>query len=364
MSTDWQKSRIPGVLLTLIITVAAYQLHTLPFPPFTIDAPKPHPIDSILLAIVLGMFLRNVFKLPSWFNAGVKYAVKGLLPFGIILLGAKLNFFHVLRVSAQSLVISSICVVVALGLTYWLCTKAGVRRKLGFLIGVGTAICGGTAIVIMAPVIEAEDTDTALSVAVVTLFGMLAIFAFPIFGALLDMSQADFGVWAGVAVHATPQVLAAGFAYGPEAGEVSTIVKLVRVLMLAPLVVLATVWYARHQRANNQVYVSKKMQIKTLLPPFILGFLVMALANTFYFLPDLTLHLQENFLWEAGPVQVNPGEALTSVASLLITMAMAGVGLGTDLKSVWKTGLMPLYIGLASAVVLSVFSLGLIVAFL
>ena len=355
--------RVPGLFLTLVLSVLALQIHTLPFAPFTIDAPKPHPIDQILIVVILGILVRHFIPLPVWCKEGIQYAIKGLLPIGIILLGAKLNFFHVVQVSLQSLLISTICVIVALCFTYWLCLKAGIARRLGFLIGVGTAICGGTAIVIMAPVIEAEENETAMSVAVVTLFGMLAIFVFPLLGSLLEMTQVDFGIWTGIAVHATPQVLAAGFAYGNEAGEISTIVKLVRVLMLAPLTLIVTLWYARYQRANQQVYLGNKTKLTTLLPPFIFGFLLMAIANTFYFLPEITFHLQENLIWQAGTHHVNPIEVLTTIAGILITMAMAGVGLGTDLKSVQKTGFAPLYIGLFAAIVLSVFSLILIELF-
>lgn len=363
MSSIWFR-RFPGLLLTLGIALLAFQIHKLPFAPFTIDSPKPHPIDTILIAIFLSMLIRNVFKMPLWGREGIQYASKGLLPLGIIFLGAKLDFFQIVRVSAQSLVISSICVVIALGLTYWLCIKVNVKRKLGFLLGVGTAICGGTAIVVMAPVIEADENDTALSVAVVTLFGMLAIFVFPLLGEILEMSQTNFGTWAGIAVHATPQVIAAGFAYGDEAGEISTIVKLVRVLMLAPLAIIATIFYARYQRAHSQVYVNKPLNWKTVVPPFIIGFLLMACANTFYFLPEMTLHLQENLFWSTGEYRLKPQELFTTVASLLITVSMAGIGFGLDLKKVLNTGLTPLYIGLFSAVVLSIFSYGLIHVFL
>ena len=363
MNSIWGK-RLPGLGLILGIALLALQIHRLPFPPFSVDTPTSHPIDAIFIAIILGMLLRNVFTLPLWFRDGIQYAVKGLLPLGIILLGAQLNFFEVLRVSLQSLLVSTICVLTALFLTYWLCVKAGISKKLGFLIGVGTAICGGTAIVVMAPVIEADESDTALSVATVTLFGMIAIFVFPALGTFFEMTQIDFGIWVGVAVHATPQVIAAGFAYGTEAGEIGTIVKLVRVLMLVPLTIFATLWYAQYQRANNQVYIVPKPKFSTLVPAFIFGFIFMAIANTFYFLPEMTLHLQENFLWSEGPYLVQPGRLFTDIASFLITMAMAGIGLGTDLQTVRKTGFTPLYVGLFSAIVLSALSFLLIRIFI
>ena len=362
MDSPWLK-RFPGLMLTLGITLLALQINRLPFPPFTIDAPNPHPIDTILIAIVLGMAVKNIFPLPLLFRDGIQFSTRGLLPLGIILLGSQLNFFHILRVSVGSLAISFTCVVVVLGLTYFLCSKASVQPKLGFLLGVGTAICGNTAIIIMSPIIEADENDTALSVGVVSLLGMVAVFVFPILGKLMDMGQSDFGVWVGVAVQATAQVVATGFSYGVEAGEIGTIVKLVRVLMLFPLTVLTTIFYGRYQHAHKQVYITRAVNWRNLIPPFILGFLLIALANTFHFFPPITFHLQDNFLWREGPFILLPVQFLSKTARFLITLAMAGIGFGIDLKNVRKTGLTPLWVGFFSAIILALLSLALIKLF-
>src|SRR5665647_30121 len=230
------RSTVLGFALTFAIAVVAYQLHTVPVPPFSIGDPARHPIDAMLIAIVIGMVFRNTIGMSPRFAAGVKFSVISLMPVGIILMGAKLDFFDVVRTSGHSLIISIICVVVALVLTIWMCRRIKIHRNLGILIAVGTAICGGTAIAVAAPVIEADDSDTAFAIATVTLFGMIEVFLLPLLGGLLDMTQAEFGVWAGTSVHAMPQVVATGFAYGPDAGDIATIVKLVRVLLLAPLV--------------------------------------------------------------------------------------------------------------------------------
>ncbi len=358
------RTRLPGLLLTVAVALLALQIQRLPFPPFTIEAARPHPIDAILIAILLGMLLKNLAPLPPRLLAGARFATEKLLPLGIILLGARLDFFQVLQVSAHSLLISLFCVAVALALTYWLCQRAGVSRRLGFLIGVGTAICGGTAIVVMAPVIEAEEKDTALAVATVTLFGVAAIFVLPMLGGLLAMTQSEFGVWAGIAVQATPQVLAAGFSYGNEAGEVSTIVKLVRVLMLAPLTIGATIFYARRQRARHQNYVNKRPAWHSLIPPFIIGFLLMALANSFQLLPAFTLPLGDTIMWSGKEQWIGLQELLGRLASFFILVAMAGIGFGIDMQALRKTGLKPLYLGFAAAIILTGFSLLLIRLFL
>jgi uncharacterized integral membrane protein (TIGR00698 family) len=223
---------LPGLALTTLLAVAAVALRHLPFAPFTVDGR--HPVDAMILAIVLGILLRNVIGIGVRSAEGVKFSVKKVLPFAIVLMGAKLDFWSVMRVSGQALVISLTCVTAALALTIYLCRRVGVGQKLGLLISIGTAICGGTAIAVAAPVIEADDNDTAFAITTITLFGLIAIFVFPPLGYVLGMTENEFGVWAGMAIHATPQVMAAGFAYGPTAGDVATIVKLVRVLLLAP----------------------------------------------------------------------------------------------------------------------------------
>jgi uncharacterized integral membrane protein (TIGR00698 family) len=351
-------SVLPGLALTTVIAVLAMYVHRLPFAPFTVD--QRHPIDALLVAILLGLVVRNVFPLGARMGAGIKYAVKKVLPFAIVLMGAKLDFFDVMRVSRQALLISLLCVVVALTLTIWLCKVTGVGQKLGLLIGIGTAICGGTAIAVTAPTIEADDKDTAFAITTITLFGVIAIFVFPPLGHALDLSQTEFGVWAGVAIHATPQVMAAGFAYGAEAGEIAVIVKLVRVLLLAPMLVGLGWWYAREKRRQQQAHVAPKTKFTTLFPPFILGFLALAVANTLNLLPDFTVHLRESALWAAGDLPISLSLAVTTVSGFLITIAMAGVGCGVHLKSLLGIGFRGLYVGLFAAVVLSGFGLGML----
>ena len=355
--TETKASLFAGLALATAVAAGAMAVHSLPVWPFTIGGR--HPVDAILIAILIGIAIRNFAPLPEWFRPGVKYAVKKVLPFAIVLMGAKLDFFDVMRVSGQALVINLVCVVTALTLTLWLCSRAKVSRTMGLLIGVGTAICGGTAIAVTAPVVEADDTETAFAVTTITLFGLISIAVFPLVGNALDLSQLEFGVWAGTAIHATPQVMAAAFAYGPEAGETAVIVKLVRVLLLAPMVVVIGAMYAREKRRRQQAHVAPVTRLTTLFPPFILGFLLLALAKTLNLLPNFTFHLEDSILWEAGSVDMSMSQLVTKTSGFLITISMAGVGLGVHLKGLATVGLRPLYVGLFAAVVLAVFSLAL-----
>jgi uncharacterized membrane protein YadS len=213
-------------------------------------------------------------------------------------------------------------------------------------------------------VIEADDNETAFAIATVTLFGMIAVFVLPLLGAALDMTQLEFGVWAGTSVHATPQVVATGFAYGPEAGDIATIVKLVRVLLLAPVVIGLAVWYARQKRARDIAHVTKIGAFTTLFPPFILGFVLLALANTLHLLPNFTLHLEDSFLWVGGDRRIVLAKLVTQVSGFLLTISMTGVGMGVDLRGLARVGLGAFWVGLASSVVLAGFSFALLRAFL
>jgi uncharacterized integral membrane protein (TIGR00698 family) len=358
--TGSRSSWVPGLAVAVAIAVAAYELHELPVPPFSIGAPARHPIDAMLIAIVLGMAVRNTVGLPALLTPGVRFSVTKLMALGIVLMGARLDFYEVVRTSKMALIASVICVGVALGMTVWLCRRLGVSGKLGLLIGVGTAICGGTAIAVVAPVIEAEESETAFAIATVTLFGMIALFVLPLLGTALGMSQLEFGVWAGTSVHQTPQVIATGFAYGAESGQIATIVKLVRVLLLAPVAVGLGVWYAQQKRRRQIAHVTKIGKLGTLIPPFILGFVGLALANTLHFLPDFTLHLQESFAWAAQEVDVVTAKLATTASTFVLTVAMAGVGLGVHLRGLARTGLGAFGVGFASAVILAGFSLALL----
>jgi len=209
-----------GVLVAIGVTLAAIWLAELPFQPFTLAGNR-HPIEPVMLAIVLGMALSNAWALPKRLQPGIKFSVKKLLPLGIVLLGARLNFGELLRVGRDGLMLSVLETIVALALLLLLTRLLKLPPKLGVLLGVGTAICGGTAIVATAPVIEAEEKDVVFSVATVTLLGLIAMFTLPIVGHMLDLSSKAFGVWAGLAIHQTPQVVAAGFAYSPTGAPYS-----------------------------------------------------------------------------------------------------------------------------------------------
>jgi len=356
------------VLVAIGLTLAAIWLSELPFRPFTLAGGR-HPIEPVMLAIVLGMALSNCWTLPKTLQPGIKFSVKKVLPLGIVLLGARLDFREMIKVGAEGLMLSVLETLVALGLLLVFTRLLRLPQKLGVLLGVGTAICGGTAIVATAPVIEAEEKDVVFSVATVTLLGLIAMFAFPIIGHVLELSSKQFGVWAGLAIHQTPQVVAAGFAYSPagasyspEAGQTATIVKLARVCLLAPVVFLVGVVYARQKLKRTGVSERKQINYWHLFPFFVVGFLGVALLNTFGFLPKLTLHMADGGLLQAGDRQVNLAGWLEQVSKFCIVISMAGVGMETKFASMRQTGLKPFGASLLAVLIVAVLVLALIKA--
>jgi uncharacterized integral membrane protein (TIGR00698 family) len=356
-----QKKEWPvlGVALAVAVSLLAYWLSELPFPPFTV-AGGGHPIEPVMLAIILGMVLSNAWSVPKGLHSGIKFSVKKMLPIGIVLLGARLNFQQMLTVGGKGLALAVLETVVALLLLLAMTHLLKLPRKLGVLLGIGTAICGGTAIVATAPVIEAEEKDVVFSVATVTLLGLIGMFALPFIGHALALSQKAFGVWAGLAIHQTPQVIAAGFAYGEEAGGFATIVKLARVCLLAPVVFVTGVIYAKQKLKSTGATENKRINYAHLFPMFVLGFLAMALLNTVGLLPQMTFHIAHSPVISPGDHQVNMAKMLDQVSKFCIVISMAGVGLETKFLSMRQTGLKPLVASFVAVVIVAALVLGLI----
>lgn len=330
-----------GVLLAIVVAVVSIFFSELSFWPFTISGR--HPIEPVMLAILFGLVVSNVWKLPKAYQPGIKFSVKKILPIGIVLLGARLDFASLQRVGLEGLILGVFEIILALLVFMALGRWFKIPAKLGTLLGVGTAICGGTAIVATAPAIEAEDGDVIMSVATVTLLGLLGMFLLPVVGHLLELNEKAFGIWAGLAIHQTPQVVAAGFAYGQEAGDTATIVKLARVCLLAPVVFVIGVIYARQKAAHGRAGNRHRINYLQLFPFFIIGFLGMALLKTFGLLPQLT--------FEGGKL-LNPGAHQYSFATLAedlskfcIVTSMAAVGLETKLSAMKQSGWKPLGVG-------------------
>lgn len=346
-----------GALLCLALTVASMWLCTLKFWPFVIHGRAM--FEPVMISIVLGLILGNAWALPQWFQPGVKFSVKKLLPLGIILLGARLNFSEIMKLGFVGIALSCFEIILALVLMLFLTRWLKLSGKLGTLLGIGTAICGGTAIVAAAPVIEAEESDVVFGVATVTLLGLIGMFILPVLAHALALGSKAFGIWAGLAIHQLPQVVAAGFAYSQSAGETATIVKLARICMLAPVVFVAGLIYARGKAKKHQaVGMHGRVNYFSMFPKFVLGFLALALLRSLGWLPDFTVH------FPAATGQTDPAFSLPALAQLgstfFIVMSMAGVGLETRFAAMKQTGWRPFFAATVSALAIALMILALI----
>lgn len=346
----------PGYWLTALTAAIAYGIHYLPFAPFEVvsESGVRRPVSAAIVAILGGLLIRNLLPVPGSIMEGCKAVVRKAIPLTIVLTGAGLNLALLATIGARAMMITVLCIGVALVSSYYIGRLLGLWSKTALLIGAGTAICGNSAIVAVAPLIDAADEDVALSVGTVNIMGLLFMFILPFAGGLLKLSDAAFGVWAGSTIHAVPQVVAAAFAYSQKAGTLATLVKLVRVTLLAPLMIALVLLYARKRRTEVTVHYSR------LVPPFVWGFLIVALLNTASLIPTLQFHVAPWVAGASGNFAVSSTAVLSELEQILLTLAMAAMGLEVSIRRLARVGGPAILTGLASAIILCLVSLALI----
>ncbi|ONI39673.1 hypothetical protein AN639_02505 [Candidatus Epulonipiscium fishelsonii] len=318
----YNKNNVSGILLSFLIGIVAYFLGK-QFP--IIGAP--------VFAIVIGIVLA-FWKRPTHFDSGIKVTGKKLLQAAIVLLGFEMNLEIVLAVGNQSLLIM-VFTLVSCFVTGYLISKAlKIENKIATLVTVGTCICGGSAIAATAPVIEADDSEIAVSISTIFLFNILAVFIFPPLGHLLQMTDTGFGIWAGTAINDTSSVVAAAYSFSEEAGVLATIVKLTRTLLIIPITFILALIVAKQKGAS-----SNNFSIKKVFPWFVIGFILACIVNTIGILPSNVA----TFMGDGG--------------KFFIAVAMAAIGLGTNLKHLLTNSRKPLLLGSCCWFVVSVVSL-------
>lgn len=340
MKSPTPVSILPGLALVIAVALAARYAHGR-VPPATGRL-----VGEVIFAVLLGLVIGNVFRLPKFVQPGIAFAFQTLLRSAIVLLGATFSFAAALSIGGRALLMVVFLMTLALITAHALGRFLGVPGKLATLIGVGTAVCGNTAISAVAPVIGAKDEDTSFAIATNTLFGTLAVFAYPVLGHALGMSDAAFGTWAGTAVNDTSQVVATGFAFSEGAGSVATVVKLTRNTLMGGVIILMGLLYAGGGQGTAG---SLGQRLKQSVPIFVLGFLGMCLLNTLGFVAWASQQLGRDLTVDAQ-----------TAAKFLILMALAGVGLGTRLDAMRRIGLRPFWVGLATALVTSGASVAMI----
>ena len=313
------------------------------------------PVSPIMMAIALGMLLRNSLGLPEWFKPGVRFSLVRVLRAGIVLLGIRLSLSEAGSIGLRSLPVIIVCVSTALLLVTWVSRRLGLSARLGTLIAAGTGICGATAIVALAPSIDAREDETAYAVACVTLFGVAAMLVYP-FAAHWLFAGDGFaaGLFLGTSVHETAQVAGAGLVYqqyfgDSQALDTATVTKLVR--NLGMLVVIPLLGFLYHRGAPGE---TAARPWYSMVPLFVLGFAGMSLLRTVGDIGERPFGVLSPEQW-AGTVHL-----LELAAEWCLAIAMAAVGLGTRFRDLAVIGARPLAVGLFSALLVGVVSFVLI----
>ena len=318
---------IPGLALSMLIALVAK----------TIENCLPvHIIGASVIALFIGMTINHFWK-PKILNDGIKFTSKKVLKFAIILLGASLSVGVILSVGKLSLVVMFFTLLTCFGGGYFVGKSLKLNWKLSNLISAGTGICGGSAIAAIAPVIDAEDSDIAYAMSATFLFDMAMIILFPIMGRVLGLSDMAYGLWAGTAVNDTSSVVAAGYAFSEGAGDFATMVKLTRTLSIIPTVLVFSLVNLRLKRKEITNASYQKVNIWSLFPWFILGFLALAAVKSMGLIPS------------------NVSAIAKDISKFLMVTALAAIGLNTSFKDMKKSGINPMIHGfIISALVVAV----------
>jgi uncharacterized integral membrane protein (TIGR00698 family) len=319
----------PGLLLAVAIGLLALVLgRYLPL------------IGGPVIGIVLGILVRNTLSPGLRYSPGIAFAGKHVLQWSIIALGFGLSLNQVAKTGLQSLAVTAVTMTVAFVSAWALGRWLGVHDKLKILIGVGTAICGGSAIAAITPIIRPDDSDTAFAISTIFLFNLVAVLLFPLLGHLMHMTDSGFGLWAGTAINDTSSVVAAGYSFSKAAGDYATIVKLTRATLIIPAcLVLAFAVAAREKRKAKASGTASSFRLAAIFPWFILWFLVASAVRTFGLIP----------------LAIQP--AIHTAAEVLIIVALTAIGLSANLRQMASTGVRPILLGLGVWVAVSVSSL-------
>ena len=326
---------LPGCALALVLAAIAKGLES-----WEASAGL-HLIGASVIALFLGMIVNRFYKPNDTTKPGIRFTSKKILKFAIILLGASLNITTVLTVGKFSLTVMLFTLATCFGLGYFIGKALGLNWKTSSLINAGTGICGGSAIAAIAPVIDATDMDVAYGLSATFLFDMVMVVVFPILGRKLGLSDAAFGLWAGTAVNDTSSVVATGYAFSEAAGDFATMVKLTRTLAIIPTVLVFAAISLRLKRKEAQSEgASVKVNMKSVFPWFILGFLAMS------------------GLTSLGLIPADLAAALKSVSKFLMVAALAAIGLNTDFKALCKSGAKPMLLGFIISLLVVLVAIG------
>ncbi|GJE44584.1 YeiH family protein [Methylobacterium soli] len=309
-------SLLPGILLCLAITLLAVAVQKVE------EHAAGHPyVEALVIAILAGIAVRTAWTPSERFRSGIAFSAKQVLEVAVTLLGASVSLGAIVASGPALLTGIVATVALAIAASYAICRTLGLPARMAILVACGNAICGNSAIAAIAPVIGADSRDVAASIAFTAVLGVLLVLGLPLFIPLMGLSEHQYGVLAGLTVYAVPQVLAATVPVGLLSTQVGTLVKLVRVVMLGPVVVAISLFAAwlPPERAGPAPR-PRRLGFTKLVPWFILGFLALAALRSLGLIPDAA----------ARPA--------TQFAGFLTVVSMAALGLGVDVRVLARVG--------------------------
>ena len=337
-------SKLNGIILCLILSLPAWKLGK-EFPVVG------GPVFGIIIGVIIALILKNRAK----FDIGISFVSKKVLQYAVILLGFGLNLQTVISVGSSSLPIIISTISISLIVGYILAKFMNIPTKIATLIGVGSSICGGSAIAATAPVIDAHDDEIAQAISVIFLFNVIAALIFPTLGDILNFSNNGFALFAGTAVNDTSSVTAAASAWdsihntGTQVLDSATIVKLTRTLAIIPITLFLAVY---NSKKNSN---TKNFSLKKIFPMFIVYFILASIITTIC-----------NYFMEVGIITEDISMIINNVFSFLkylskffIIMAMVAIGLNTNIKKLIFSGAKPLTLGFCCWLAVSLVSIGL-----
>ena len=350
MAINYQyfKSIIPGIVLALVFCLFSQGINNLIA--IEIFGTVKSPISTVMIAILLGIIMGNAFTPRPGMMLGLDFTQQYILKLGIIFLGIRLSFGEFLKFGTVAIPLIIVCIISVLILIKLLIKKVPISSKMSYLIAIGTSVCGATAIVATAPVIDARKSEVAYAIANITLFGVISMLVYPYFAEWYFYGEPmHAGLFLGTAIHETSQVAAAGLIYdqqfnSPETLNVATVTKLIRNTFLVIMIPLFGFLY------NRGKIKSKNYSVLSIFPYFVLGFIGMIMlrniGDQFFTIDNSNYESWKTFI-----------EYIKSLATVFLTMAMAAVGISINLSELKSMGYKPFVVGFIAAITVGIVSI-------
>jgi len=338
---------VPGIILAFVLYTLSQGFNNI----FAIEllGYAKSPISTAMIAIIMGIVFGNIFKIREGFLLGLDFTQKYILKLGIICLGIQLKPFEFLKFGSVAIPLIIVCIISVLIVIKLLIKKLKISTKMAYLISIGSTVCGTTAIIATAPVINANKGEVAYAIANMTVFGIISMLVYPYFANIYFGGDPLYvGLFLGTAIHETSQVAAAGLIYdqqfnSPETLNIATVTKLIRNTFLIIMIPLFAFLYNRRKTKT------KNYSLLDIFPYFVLGFIGFIIFRNIG--DQIFLTENSKYIWQ------NAVSNIKDSAKIFLSMAMAAVGLSTNLKDLKSMGYKPFIVGLVAMVTVGIVSI-------